>query len=168
MKSYYLITLVLALSVTACSDSDSTESKNIPNAKDNESKLASGSSEDKSSKNRMMNFSQIARGGKIFQQNCISCHGAKAEGQPNWTKTDNNGKYPAPPLNGTGHAWHHSNAVNTNTIKNGTIHLGGSMPAWKDKLTDQEISDVIAWFQSKWSDKVYWTWYEKVENSKYK
>jgi len=115
---------------------------------------------------RVKDFAQITRGGKVFQKNCISCHGANAEGQSNWKQTDANGKYPAPPLNGTGHAWHHTNAVNTNSIKNGTIHLGGSMPAWKDKLSDQEISDVIAWFQSKWTDKVYWTWYEKVEKSK--
>lgn len=116
---------------------------------------------------RVYDFAQLSRGAKIFQENCIVCHGQKAEGQKNWRKLNENDRYPAPPLNGTGHAWHHSNEVNANTIRNGTKHLGGNMPAWKDKLSDKDIMDVITWFQSKWPDEVYQVWSENFERPKY-
>jgi len=162
MKQYLLL-IGIAITVAGCSESDTS--------KDAEKKHTTESQHmndavPHNEMNRKMNFAQITRGGKVYQQNCMSCHGINAEGHTTWRKRDSEGKHPAPPLNGTGHAWHHSNKVNKNTIRNGTKHIGGNMPAWKDKLTEQEIEDVIAWFQSKWSDRVYWTWYEKVENKK--
>ncbi len=119
-----------------------------------------------SSIKRSTDFSQITRGARVFKQNCASCHGQQAEGEKNWRKLNEDDQYPAPPLNGTGHAWHHSNEVNAITIRNGTKHLGGNMPAWKDKLSDSDIMDVIAWFQSKWPDEVYQVWSEKFEEQK--
>jgi len=110
---------------------------------------------------RKMDFAQINRGGKLFQQNCAVCHGQQAQGLAvNWREADKDGKLPPPPLNGTGHAWHHPKRVLASSIKNGTAKLGGNMPAWKDKLSDDEINDIIAWFQSKWSDEIYAAWYE--------
>jgi mono/diheme cytochrome c family protein len=32
------------------------------------------------------------------------------------------------------------------------------MPAWKDRLSDQQIEDIIAWFQSRWPDEQYVAW----------
>jgi len=32
------------------------------------------------------------------------------------------------------------------------------MPAWRDKLSDDEIDDIIVWFQSRWPDQVYAAW----------
>ncbi len=108
--------------------------------------------------NRMIDKQQVARGGKLFAANCARCHGANAEGAPNWRKRGPDGKYPAPPLNGTGHAWHHSEKVLIYTILNGTINMGGSMPAWKSKLSVQDARDIIAWFQAKWPDDIYMAW----------
>ncbi|HFE31980.1 MAG TPA: c-type cytochrome, partial [Gammaproteobacteria bacterium] len=54
---------------------------------------------------------QVARGADLFAQNCASCHGAKGEGTKNWKTPDANGVYPPPPINGTGHAWHHDLAL---------------------------------------------------------
>ena len=65
---------------------------------------------------------------------------------------------PAPPLNGTGHAWHHPQKVLIDVIKNGTARLGGNMPPWKDRLSDQEIEDIIAWFKAQWPDELYAAW----------
>jgi mono/diheme cytochrome c family protein len=34
------------------------------------------------------------------------------------------------------------------------------MLAWKDKLNDEEIEAIVAWFQSQWPDEVYAAWYQ--------
>ncbi|MEH6650331.1 MAG: cytochrome c [Motiliproteus sp.] len=98
---------------------------------------------------------QVAQGEQIYQTYCANCHGAKAEATPQWTKPDADGLYPPPPLNGTAHAWHHPFPMLKKTINEGT---NGRMPAWKDKLSDQEVDAVIAWFQSLWPDEGYLIW----------
>jgi mono/diheme cytochrome c family protein len=103
---------------------------------------------------------QLALGEKVYQANCAKCHGARAEGAPHWTKRGADGKYPAPPLNGTGHAWHHSTRVLSDTIHFGSPKEEGNMPAWQGKLSEQEITAVILWFQSKWPQPLYDAWYE--------
>lgn len=101
---------------------------------------------------------KVARGAQVYKAHCAACHGANAEGAPNWHRAGPDGKYPAPPLNGTGHDWHHPTSALKRTIREGTGKLGGNMPAWKDKLTDSDIEAVIAWFQSRWPEEVYKNW----------
>lgn len=108
---------------------------------------------------RSFDFAQLKRGRELFQNNCAACHGAEAQGTSNWQKTDADGKYPPPPLNGTAHAWHHSLDVLKETIKKGTFRIGGKMPPWEGKLSEAEIEDIIIWFQAKWSDEIYTAWY---------
>ncbi len=107
---------------------------------------------------RVRDAAQIARGGKIYQQHCAQCHGVNAEGAPNWHVPGADGKYPPPALNGTAHAWHHPLPALQHTIRNGTLAIGGNMPAHGDKLSEQDIDDVIAWFQDKWPDELYQAW----------
>src|SRR6056300_1432245 len=76
------------------------------------------------------------------------------------------GKAPAPALNGTAHAWHHSFSQLKQTIKKGTQRLGGSMPPFEDKLNDQEINQALAWVQSHWSDEVYSLWLKNTGGRK--
>jgi len=111
---------------------------------------------------------QVARGAEVFRQNCAACHGANAEGAPNWQNPGPDGKYPPPPLNGTAHAWHHPIASLKDTIRHGTARIGGSMPPWKDKLTDADIEAAIAWFQSHWPDELYAAWSRMDEESRRK
>jgi len=115
---------------------------------------------------RNRDFQQILRGGRIYQQNCARCHGKLAQGGADWRQRDANGNFPPPPLNGTGHTWHHPSEVLVEIIKNGTAALGGNMPAWKDKLTDQDIEDVLAWIQAQWPDEIYATWYQNNQRNK--
>ncbi|MDH5573602.1 MAG: cytochrome c [Gammaproteobacteria bacterium] len=115
---------------------------------------------------RNMDFSQIARGGQIFNKNCAECHGPAGQGADNWRQKGSDGRFPAPPLNGTGHAWHHPYAQLKQAIKDGTVNAGGSMPAWREKLSEQDIEDVMAWFMSKWPDELYTAWYKNNEKSK--
>jgi len=117
---------------------------------------------------RWYDAQRVSRGAEVFRQNCAACHGANAEGAPNWQKPGPDGKYPAPPLNGTAHAWHHPLASLKDTIRNGTARLGGSMPPWRDKLSEQDVESVIAWFQSQWPDELYAAWARMDEESRRK
>lgn len=110
---------------------------------------------------RAVDFSQVARGGRLYQQNCAECHGLNAEGAPNWRQRDPDGMFPPPPLNGTGHAWHHPGLMLHYVIANGSPGGQGKMPAWKDKLSSGQINDIMAWFMAKWPDEVYQAWYER-------
>lgn len=103
----------------------------------------------------------LEKGRKIFGQHCANCHGAKAEGAPGWRIKKSDGTYPPPPLNGMGHDWHHSTQELHNFIKNGSPPGTGTMPAWKDKLSDEDIDTLITWFQSLWPDEVYAAWVDR-------
>jgi mono/diheme cytochrome c family protein len=39
------------------------------------------------------------------------------------------------------------------------------MPAWGDKLSAQEIDDVVTWVTSLWSDEIHLLWVTKVEQA---
>ena len=110
---------------------------------------------------RDVNVIEYSRGQKLFQLNCAVCHGKHGQGAPNWRKPDENGKNPAPPLNGTGHTWHHSTDALVNVIRNGTAKIGGNMPAWKDKLTNDEIRLILIWITAQWPDELYTAWYNR-------
>lgn len=101
---------------------------------------------------------QVARGGEIYKANCAACHGANAEGAPNWSQKGPDGKFPPPPLDATGHGWHHPKSALVQTIKDGTVKLGGGMPAWKGTLTDDDIEAVVAWIHSRWPEEIYKSW----------
>lgn len=115
---------------------------------------------------RNQDFSTMMRGAKLYQENCAACHGAQAEGAPGWQKPGADGKYPAPPLNGTGHAWHHPKAALKTTIKRGTMPMGGSMPAWEGKLSEEDIEAIIVWIQSRWPDEIYQNWLAMDEKAR--
>jgi len=111
---------------------------------------------------RGVSFEQFVNGGKLFRKNCAVCHGELGQGSPNWQRRGSDGKYPAPPLNGTGHTWHHSIPALTRTIRDGTMHIGGSMPPWKEKLSDQEIADILAWIILQWPEEIYKIWRQQA------
>lgn len=101
---------------------------------------------------------QLQLGKQVFTKNCAVCHGKAAESIPNWKQTLADGTYPPPPLNGSAHAWHHSLSVLLRTINEGGKKLGGDMPGFKDKLTEEEKIAVIAFFQSFWDKRIYEIW----------
>jgi len=90
-------------------------------------------------------------GETVFKENCLSCHGEKAKGiAKDWKVRMSNGRYPAPPLNGTAHAWHHSPGLLMKSIDNGGARIGGWMPPFKDKLSIEEKSSVIKYLFDLW------------------
>lgn len=110
------------------------------------------------SEKRWYTSSQVAQGKALFSVYCAECHGNNAEATPNWRKSDKDGNYPPPPLNGTAHAWHHPLPQLRLTIRNGGAGVGGKMPPFNDKLSSAEIDSIIAWFQSLWPDEAYRRW----------
>ena len=96
---------------------------------------------------------QLKMGKRVFTENCAMCHEEKAESTPDWKQTLADGSYPAPPLNGSAHAWHHSLSILLRTINQGGSKLGGKMPGFEGKLTEDEKMAAIAFFQSFWNER---------------
>lgn len=101
---------------------------------------------------------QIESGRALFKEYCARCHGVRAEGARQWQRPKSNGNYPAPPLNGTAHAWHHPYPMLVKTISEGTQ---GEMPGWSKQLNTEQIDAVIAYFQSYWPDRAYELWLQR-------
>jgi mono/diheme cytochrome c family protein len=148
MKKIFYV-LLPALLLTACDQQPST-------------KGAAGKSQSTTTRvdkvERDLDFAVVTRGGKLFCQYCADCHGLNAQGAQNWRQRRPDGSFPASPLDGTGHAWHHPKKVLQMTIRKGTTRMGGSMPAWGKTLDAQDIDAIIAWFQAKWPDEIYAEW----------
>lgn len=137
--------------------------------------LAACSKEDKSASSappapaaRHFEPAGLTRGAALFEQHCALCHGPQAQGHPDW-QTPNNGSFAAaPPLDGTGNDWKRSRAEMAAAIQNGIKRKSDNemvMPAWKGRLKDQEVEDVINWLQSLWPAEVYEAWSKTQANT---
>lgn len=98
----------------------------------------------------------VESGREVYLQSCASCHGANAEGAPNWQQPDARGNLPPPPHDDSGHTWRHSDAELQEIIRNGLRDVFNktpelTMPPFKDRLSDEEIAAVIEYFKSLWS-----------------
>ena len=97
-------------------------------------------------------------GEAVYQANCAGCHGAQGEGQPDWRATGPDGCYPAPPHDSSGHTWHHSDGNLFRTVKHGGASLNipgfkSCMPAFEDRLSDDEIKAVLAHLKTFWGER---------------
>ncbi len=111
----------------------------------------------------------VARGRAVYLQNCAACHGAEAQGAPNWQQPNARGDLPAPPHDDSGHTWRHSDAELTGIIRNGMRDVFNktpelTMPPFKDRLSDADIAAVIAYFKSLWSPEH--RRYQEAQNEK--
>jgi len=107
-------------------------------------------------------FAAAMRGRTLFAENCARCHGDTAQGAENWHIPDAQGRYPAPPLNGTAHAWHHPREQLERVIANG----GVTMPAFGGRLNEQQIADLVTYITSLWPDEIYEAWQHAQERRK--
>tara|TARA_B100000780_G_C21074379_1_gene432472 strand:- start:93 stop:518 length:426 start_codon:yes stop_codon:yes gene_type:complete len=101
----------------------------------------------------------IAKGKIIYESNCIGCHQVNLGGAENWRDLDKDNHRKAPPLNGTGHAWHHDDVNLHNIIKYGLVKLvknyDGKMLGFEKNLNDEDIDSVLSYMKSFWPNDVY-------------
>ncbi len=89
-----------------------------------------------------------SEGRRLFQANCASCHGGEVGGSAS--------DYP-PRHNAAGHTWEHGDCELERIIRYGPLTIrpgtapGLQMPAFRDRLTDDEIRDVIAYIKTMWT-----------------
>lgn len=132
--------------------------------------VACSEQEQEKSASQLKHRSQFANetlllGRNLYQLNCATCHGADASGTKNWRQRDAQGKFPPPPLNGTGHTWHHPTAILKELIMDGTAKTGGNMPAWRGKLSEQDVEAILSWLQTLWPQQAYDAWREVERRS---
>lgn len=110
---------------------------------------------------RQFDPASITRGARLFEEHCVLCHGPQAQGHPDW-QTPSDGVFAAaPPLNGTGNDWKRSRIELVATIRNGVRRKSDKvdvMPAWKGRLSEQDIEDMLNWLQSLWPAEIYDAW----------
>lgn len=105
---------------------------------------------------RLFSTESLFRGVRLYQEHCALCHGPEAQGHPDWRNPQVTA---APPLNGTGNEWKRRKQDMIAAIQNGAKRNGDPvMPAWKGRLSDQDIEDIIAWYQALWPADVYDRW----------
>src|SRR5690349_8579944 len=97
----------------------------------------------------------VVRGDRIYAAECAGCHGAHLEGQSNWQVADARGHVRAPPHDGTGHSWEHSDEDLFRLTKNSVYDTApegyvSDMPAFASRLSDAEIWAVLAFIKSTW------------------
>ncbi|MCX6020783.1 MAG: cytochrome c, partial [Chloroflexi bacterium] len=117
--------------------------------------LAGPKNPDRSSEVAQNTEALIAHGAQLYMANCQVCHGDR----------NGAGRIPAaPPHNQDGHTWHHSDRNLTDTILNGSGEMGEMMrsmmgipadaprmPAWKDKLSEEDIRAILGFIKTWWT-----------------
>ena len=105
----------------------------------------------------------LAQGAALYAEHCASCHGKNLEGAPDWRRQGEDGLYPAPPHDATGHTWHHGDQLLFDYTKLGgegaLAALGitdfeSGMPGFAESLTDNEIRNVLAFIKSTWPEQL--------------
>lgn len=105
---------------------------------------------------RPLSIESVARGAQLYQEHCAQCHGPEAQGHPDW---ENPQVVAAPPLNGSGNEWKKKKVELVSVIKNGAKRNNEAvMPGWEGRLSEEEIDDVVTWFQALWPIDVYDRW----------
>lgn len=99
----------------------------------------------------------ITLGQELYAENCASCHGENREGQPDWRRRLETGRMPAPPQDGTGHSFTHSDADLFAMTKSGigAVVPGyeSDMPAFDGVLSDAEIAAILGFVKAHWPEE---------------
>ncbi|KPK11885.1 MAG: hypothetical protein AMJ68_04140 [Acidithiobacillales bacterium SG8_45] len=145
------LVVLLLLFTAGCSKKD--EEKPVEGA------ALTASEQEQVDAGRIFDVERIAKGARLFQENCAQCHGPEAQGHPDWERGRKEGFAAAPPLNGTGTDITLSKVRMMEIIRNGLKQKGEPvMPAWVGRVSDQDIEDVITWYQALWPADTYQAW----------
>ena len=123
--SFMLVAIsILLLLLTACGSSPSTEQTLSP--------------------------AQLAEGKALYEANCAACHGINGEGEENWQNNNEDGTLRAPPHDSSGHTWHHPDQLLFQITSKGGKGLNSQMPAFDEKLTEEEITLTLEYIKTFW------------------
>ncbi len=89
----------------------------------------------------------VEKGAVLYQANCLSCHGGSTGG---------NLRDIPPPHNANGHTWHHPDQQLIDIVLNGlsfSVEGQQKMPAFKDKLTEEDVKAILAYIKTWWTPK---------------
>ena len=92
-------------------------------------------------------------GESLYLQECAACHGADLGGAPDWMTPNDDGSYPPPPHDSSGHTWHHSDATLIDLILNGSEFEQSRMPEFAGRLSEDEVRAIIEYLKSEWGEQ---------------
>jgi mono/diheme cytochrome c family protein len=92
-------------------------------------------------------------GEALYVQYCAACHGVEGEGQPNWRIPNDQGVFPAPPHDSSGHTWHHSDQVLLQIIAEGGSMPNTGMPGFDETLSRAEMEAILAYIKTFWGSQ---------------
>ena len=100
----------------------------------------------------------IFRGMELYTSNCASCHMGNLAGNPDWKSgLDDDGQRLPPPLNGTGHTWHHSPEQLFQVIRYGyktfDPNYKGKMLG-NDDLSEDDVWSILEYIKSVWPTEI--------------
>lgn len=95
---------------------------------------------------------RISEGEQLYEQYCAACHKADLSGDPNWKMANEDGTYPPPPHDNTGHTWHHPDQLLAGIIMDGIDDVPSSMPKYGGTLTDDQVRSILEFFKSGWGE----------------
>lgn len=95
---------------------------------------------------------KVAKGEVLYAQYCAECHGADLKGSPTWKEPLADRSLPPPPHDDSGHTWHHPDRQLIEIIQNGgDPNYNSKMPAFGDRLSEDEVVSILEFLKSKWS-----------------
>ena len=101
----------------------------------------------------------LSRGAALYVEHCLQCHGPEGQGHPDWQTPSNGSFVAAPPINGTGNDWKRSQQELIGIIRRGAKRDNVPvMPAYADRLSNQDIHSILTWLQALWPPEVYERW----------
>jgi len=100
----------------------------------------------------------IFKGMELYTKNCASCHMGNLAGNPDWKSgVDDDGQRLPPPLNGTGHTWHHSPDQLFQVIRYGykkfDPNYKGKMLGNED-LSEDDVWSILGYIKSIWPEEI--------------
>lgn len=72
---------------------------------------------------------------------------------PDWKTPNDDGSYPPPPHDASGHTWHHSDQALVQIIRDGSDSRQSRMPQFDDKLEDDDSIAIFEYFETNWRER---------------
>ncbi len=142
MKSIKLALVAIAVALFALACNNTTNTNQPSGANTGPSPAASARTNAQSSPTPADEFAQIRL---VYAENCTVCHGAKGDGG---TVTIQGKKLKVPSLK-EGHALNHTAEQLAKQISSG----GDGMPAFKGRLSDEQITGLVAFIRKEFQGR---------------